>query len=38
MQLTITIDCPPELLMGIHLNEEDFPEYLKKQAAISLFK
>jgi len=38
MQHTITIDCPPELLMGIHLNAEDFAEYLKKQAAISLFK
>ena len=38
MQRTLTIDCPPELLMGIHLNAEDFAYYLKKQAAISLFK
>ena len=38
MQNSVTIDCPPELLMGIHLNEEDFAVYLKKQAAISLFK
>ncbi|ASF47593.1 UPF0175 family protein [Methylovulum psychrotolerans] len=38
MQRTITIDCPPELLMGSHLNAEDFAFYLKKQAAISLFK
>ncbi|MDD5272517.1 MAG: UPF0175 family protein [Methylovulum sp.] len=38
MQRTITIDCPPEILMGIHLNAEDFAFYLKKQAAISLFK
>ncbi len=38
MQSTVTIDCPPELLMGIHLNAEGFAEYLKKQAAISLFK
>ena len=38
MQRTITIDCPLELLMGIHLNAEDFTLYLKKQAAISLFK
>lgn len=38
MQRTITIECPPELLIGIHLNAEDFAEYLKKQAAISLFK
>ncbi len=27
MQRTITIDCPPELLMGIHLNAEDFAKY-----------
>ena len=38
MQSTVTIDCPPELLIGIHLNAEGFAEYLKKQAAISLFK
>lgn len=38
MQSTVSIDCPPELLMGIHLNAEGFAEYLKKQAAISLFK
>ncbi len=30
MQRTITIDCPPELLMGVHLNAEDFATYLKK--------
>jgi len=38
MQHTIHIDCPPELLLGLHLNAEGFAEYLKKQAAISLFK
>ena len=38
MQHTLRIDCPVELLMGIHLNAEDFANYLKKQAAISLFK
>ena len=38
MQNTITIDCPPELLLGLHLNAEGFADYLKKQAAINLFK
>ena len=38
MQHTVTIDCPPEILLGLHLNAEGFAEYLKKQAAINLFK
>ena len=38
MQNTLTIDCPPEILLGLHLNSEDFAYYLKKQAAINLFK
>jgi len=38
MQQTVTIDCPPEILLGLHLNAEGFADYLKKQAAISLFK
>jgi hypothetical protein len=38
MQNQITIDCPPEVLLGVHMNAEGFADYLKKQAAISLFK
>ncbi|MCX7086074.1 MAG: UPF0175 family protein [Methylococcales bacterium] len=38
MQQTVTIDCPPEILIGLHLNAEGFADYLKKQAAINLFK
>ena len=38
MQHSVTIDCPPEILLGLHLNAEDFADYLKKQAAINLFK
>ena len=38
MQNQITIDCPPEVLLGVHMNAESFADYLKKQAAISLFK
>jgi hypothetical protein len=38
MQRTVTIDCPPEILLSLHLNAEGFADYLKQQAAISLFK
>lgn len=38
MQQTITIDCPAELLLGLHLSAEGFSDYVKKQAAINLFK
>jgi hypothetical protein len=38
MQNQITIDCPPEVLLGVHMNAESFADSLKKQAAISLFK
>lgn len=38
MQQTVTINCPPEILLGLHLNAEGFADYLKKQAAINLFK
>jgi hypothetical protein len=38
MKRIIEIDCPPELLLGLHLNAEGFADYLKRQAAISLFK
>lgn len=38
MKQTVEINCPPELLISLHLNAEGFGEYLKRQAAISLFK
>lgn len=38
MKRTIEIDCPPELLIGLHLSAENMAEYIKRQAAISLFK
>lgn len=28
MRHTIEIDCPPELLIGLHLNAERFADYL----------
>jgi len=36
MQQTVTIECPPEILIGLHLNAEGFADYLKKQGAINL--
>jgi len=38
MQNIISIECPVELLLGLHINAEDFGEIIKKQTAISLFK
>ncbi|TXH70812.1 MAG: UPF0175 family protein [Thiothrix sp.] len=38
MKQTISIDCPSEILIGLHLNAESFAEYIKHQTAISLFK
>ena len=38
MQQTVTIDCPPEILLSLHLNAEGFVGYIKEQAAINLFK
>ena len=37
MQQTITIDCPPEILLSLHLNAERFADYIKEQAAINLY-
>ena len=38
MQQTVTIECPSEILLGLHMNAESFADYLKKQAAINLFQ
>jgi hypothetical protein len=38
MQNTATIDCPPEILLSLHLNAEEFADYIKTQVAINLFK
>jgi len=31
MQQTVAIDCPAEILLGLHLNAEDFADYLKNK-------
>ncbi|NJO15390.1 MAG: UPF0175 family protein [Thioploca sp.] len=38
MKNTISIECPIELLLSLHINIEDFGEFMKTQTAISLFK
>jgi len=38
MQNLISIECPPELLLGLHTDARSFGEWLKTQAAITLFK
>jgi predicted HTH domain antitoxin len=38
MKHTIEIDCPPEILMGLHLDAKRFAELVKLQSAVALFK
>ena len=38
MKHTIDIDCPPEILMGLHLDAKRFAELVKLQSATALFR
>lgn len=38
MRNIIEIECPPELLIGLHANAEQFAERVKREAAIGLFR
>ncbi len=38
MQQTIEIDCPPEILIGLHMDAKWFAELIKFQSAVTLFK
>ncbi len=38
MENIIQIKCPEELLLGLHLNADDFADVIKLEAAINLFK
>lgn len=38
MQHYVSIECPPELLIGLHTNAQSFGEWMKLQSAIALFK
>ncbi|MBI5861085.1 MAG: hypothetical protein HZB64_02725 [Rhodocyclales bacterium] len=38
MHNVIEIECPPELLIGLHTNAEQFAERVKREAAYGLFR
>jgi len=38
MNQLIQIECPAEILVGLHLNTEGLAAYMKEQTAIMLFK
>jgi predicted HTH domain antitoxin len=37
MQTVVSIECPPELLVGLQVNAEKMRDLLKSKAAIALF-
>ncbi|MDP2787643.1 MAG: UPF0175 family protein [Pseudomonadota bacterium] len=38
MQNTIEIECPQELLLGLHLDADQFADLVKEETAIALFR
>lgn len=38
MNNTIQIECPPEILIGLHLDAKRFAELVKLQSATALFR
>jgi hypothetical protein len=38
MQKLIEIDCPQEILLGLHLDADQFADLLKMETAIALFR
>jgi predicted HTH domain antitoxin len=38
MQKLIEIDCPEEILLGLHLDANEFAELIKVETAINLFR
>jgi hypothetical protein len=38
MQNQISIECPPELLIGLHTDARSFGVWMKTQAAVTLFR
>jgi predicted HTH domain antitoxin len=38
MRNVVEIECPPELLIGLHTNAEQFAERVKREAAYNLFR
>ncbi|MBU0498735.1 MAG: UPF0175 family protein [Gammaproteobacteria bacterium] len=38
MNQQLSIDCPPEILVSLHMNAEGLAGFMKEQAAIILFR
>ncbi|QEP43623.1 UPF0175 family protein [Ectothiorhodospiraceae bacterium BW-2] len=38
MKYVAEIDCPPEILLGLHVDVSQFAEMIRFKAAIALFK
>ena len=38
MRKCVEIECPPELLIGLHTNVEQFAARVKREAALNLFR
>jgi predicted HTH domain antitoxin len=38
MRGTIELDCPEEMLLGLHVSAEEFREEVKLRAAVALFR
>lgn len=38
MQNILEIDCPPEILLGLHLDADQFAGLIKEEAAFALFR
>lgn len=38
MHETIDLDCPRELLLGLHVSAEEFRDEVKHRAAVALFR
>ncbi len=38
MQNTIQIQCPSEIMLDLHLNEDEFGDLVKETSAITLFR
>jgi hypothetical protein len=38
MQNTVEIVCPPEILLGLHLDASQFASLIQEEAAIALFR
>lgn len=35
---TIEVECPSEILIGLHMDADDFSRFMKLQTAIALFR